>query len=308
MNTIYFDSDLDDDPRREALYAGQLFVYSPTPFGVALCEHARELIEEAFDPHDPPTAQDELPVEEYAAILAELKPKFIHHPRSKELIQGLLEERGCDLETIYFDVPRMRTATSDGYLTSGIAYAFHPHRDTWYSAPMCQLNWWLPIYEVSSENVMAVHPRYWDQPVANSSSGYNYYEWNATSRKEAAKHVKKDTRKQPKAEEELDPDPQLRIVCPVGGVIVFSAAHMHSTVDNTSGRTRFSIDFRTVNRDDLETRRGAPNVDSACTGTTLRDYLRGTDLAHLPEELVAAYDDETHERGQLVFEPAGRTG
>jgi hypothetical protein len=144
--------------------------------------------------------------------------------------------------------------------------------------------------------------------VANSSSGYNYYEWNATSRKEAAKHIKKDTRKQPKAEEELDPDPQLRIVCPVGGVIAFSAAHMHSTVDNTSGRTRFSIDFRTVNRDDLEARRGAPNVDSACTGTTLRDYLRGTDLAHLPEELVAAYDDETHERGQLVFESAGSTG
>jgi len=31
-------------------------------------------------------------------------------------------------------------------------------------------------------------------------------------------------------------------------------------------------------------------VDSHCTGTTLRDYLRGTDLSHIPDDLVAMYD------------------
>ena len=102
----------------------------------------------------------------------------------------------------------MRSSTSDNYLTSGIAYAFHPHRDTWYSAPQCQLNWWLPIYAVESDNVMAFHPRYWTDPVKNSSRDYNYYQWNATSRKEASKHVKKDTRKQPKPEEPMELDPQ----------------------------------------------------------------------------------------------------
>ena len=304
MNAINFDAQVDDDKRRRGLYAGQLFVYSPTPGGVALCEHAREMIEEAFAPHDPPEAQHHMEVDDYAAILKELKPKFIHHPRSKELMQAYLAEMGCDLERTYLDVPRMRSATSDGYLTSGIAYALHPHRDTWYSAPMAQLTWWLPIYEVEPDNVMAFHPRYWSEPVENSSGDYNYYEWNATGRKDAAKHVKKDTRNQPKPNQALDPNPQIRIVGRPGGAIIFSSAHMHSTVPNTSGRTRFSIDFRTVNRDDLEARRGAPNLDAACTGTNLRDYLRGTDLTHLPEELVAAYDDETLERGQAVFQPA----
>ena len=33
---------------------------------------------------------------------------------------------------------------------------------------------------------------------------------------------------------------------------------------------------------------GAP-VDGACTGTTMRDYLRATDLAHIPEDIVAMY-------------------
>jgi hypothetical protein len=86
--------------------------------------------------------------------------------------------------------------------------------------------------------------------------------------------------------------------------MIFSAAHLHSTVPNNSGRTRFSIDFRTVNLDDLEARRGAPNVDSECTGTTMREYLRVTDLAHVPDEIVEMYDDESARQidGDLVFQ------
>jgi ectoine hydroxylase-related dioxygenase (phytanoyl-CoA dioxygenase family) len=118
----------------------------------------------------------------------------------------------------------------------------------------------------------------------------NYDEWNAHSRKEAAKHIYSDTRPQPRAEEQLELEPQVQLVPRPGGLIIFSGAQLHSTVPNTSGKTRFSIDFRVVNIDDLTSGRGAPNVDSSCTGTTLRDYLRGTDLAHLPGDLVARYD------------------
>jgi hypothetical protein len=88
---------------------------------------------------------------------------------------------------------------------------------------------------------------------------------------------------------------------PVGGVIVFSRAQMHSSVPNTSGETRFSIDFRTVHLDDVAGRVGAPNVDSHCTGTTMRDYLRMRDHARVPDDLVAMYDDGTQIHGQLVY-------
>jgi hypothetical protein len=303
MNSIYFDSSMQDDERRQALYQGELFVYSPSPNAIALCNHAREMITDAFGSLDPLTVQYHIAVEDYVAILAELKPKFIHHPHSKKCIQGILNEFGCDLDKTYFDVPRLRTVTSDGYLTSGIAYAFHPHRDTWYSAPMCQINWWLPIYEIESESSMAFHLRYWNQPIKNSSRNYNYYQWNANSRKDAAKHIKKDTRIQPRAEEELKIDPQIRAISPVGGLLLFSGAQMHSTVPNTSGKTRFSIDFRTVHLDDLENYFGAPNIDSQCTGTTLRDFLRSTDFTHLPEEIVSVYDDDSNRRGTLLYQP-----
>lgn len=290
MYSIHVDSPLDDATRRQRLYEGDLFLFTPRPSTVAFIDHARGMAEEAFGSLDPETAQHEMEVEDYAALLADLKPRFIHHPESKRLIQEMLVDLGCDSEGVYFDVPRMRTSTSDEYLVSGIAYAFHPHRDTWYSAPQCQLNWWLPIYPITEENGLAFHPRYWYTAIRNSSRVYNYAVWNATSRREAAKHVKTDTRVQPKPEEDVELDPQIRPLVEPGGIILFSAAHLHSSVPNTSGKTRFSIDFRTVHVDDVRSRTGAPNLDSECTGTTMRDYLRVSDLDHVEEELVEAYD------------------
>ena len=82
---------------------------------------------------------------------------------------------------------------------------------------------------------------------------------------------------------------------------------MHSTVPNTSGCTRFSIDFRSIDIDDVVARIGAPNIDSECTGTTLRDFLRGSDLARFPEEIAARYDEEKSIDGELIFQPTAST-
>jgi hypothetical protein len=290
MNTINFEAPVTDDERRSQLYNGQLFVYSATPSARALVDLAQRMIREAFGDLDPVKAQYLMPVDSYAALLAELKPRFIHHPDAKTHIRGILRETGCDLDKTYFDVPRLRTATSDDYLTTGIAYAFHPHRDTWYSAPMCQVNWWLPVFEIESDRAMAFYPRYWSRAVRNGSRHYNYAEWNRRSRFGAAKHISTDTRVQPRPEEPVELEPQLRVVTPTGGLLLFSGAHLHSTVPNTTGATRFSIDFRTVHLDDVEAFRGAPNVDSSCTGTSMGDYLRGSDLSHIDQEIVAAYE------------------
>jgi hypothetical protein len=290
---LFFDSKIDDAKRRQELYRGSVLVYSPSPSALKLCEFARELIEAAFHPFDPRKIHESIPVEKCVEILADLKPKFIHHPVCKELIQRMLTERGCDLDKTYFDVPRLRTAYPSDYLASGIAYAFHPHRDTWYSAPGSQINWWMPVYEIYPENSMAFHPRYWDEGVANSSNTYNYYTWNRTNRQSAAQHVKSDTREQPRPQVPLAPDPQLRVVANVGGVMLFSAAQLHSTVPNTCGLARYSIDFRTVHVDDVWNKTGAPNIDSASTGTTMRDYIRASDYSLLPEDAIAPYCDES---------------
>ena len=88
---------------------------------------------------------------------------------------------------------------------------------------------------------------------------------------------------------EIDLEPELRIVPEEAGLMIFSAAHLHSTVPNESDSTRISIDFRTVHRSDLMSHGGATNVDSQCTGSTIQDYLRATDFEQLPDELISNY-------------------
>jgi len=305
MTTVYYDSPMSDDERRARIYAGDLFVYSPRESVREYVRFTRDLIQSAFGTLDPEHAQDDMSVSDFATLLGDLKPRFIHHPDSKRHLQKIIAEFGCDLQSTYFDVPRLRSSTSNNYLTTGIAYAWHPHRDTWYSAPQCQINWWTPVYDLDARNAMAFHPGYWNHAVANDSDGYNYYEWNKRYRgPSVSKLISEDSRPLPRATETVQLEPQLRLICPVGGMIVFSGAQLHSSVPNDSGKTRYSIDFRLVHVDDVAGKRGAPRCDEQCTGTTMRDYLRGTDLARIPAELVALYDDASAAGGGLLYQPA----
>ena len=72
MNSIFFNSTLTDQDRRRRLYEGELFVFSPLPSSLALCEFARDLIQEAFARLDPQEAEYKLPTREYIDI----RPSF----------------------------------------------------------------------------------------------------------------------------------------------------------------------------------------------------------------------------------------
>ncbi len=300
MTAVHFDASTTDDTRRQRLYAGDIFINSASDGSRAMAELARKMLENAFAPHDPRTIHRQLTPERVAEILGTLKPQFVHHPECKRLIRQLLTESNVDVDKTYFDVPRLRSAYPSHFLSSGIAYAFHAHRDTWYSAPFCQINWWFPIYPIEAGNAMAFYPDYFDRPVKNNSEIYNYYEWNSNSRATAAKHVKSDTREQPKPQEKIAP-PTVCYLPPSSGVILFSGAQLHETVPNTTDMARYSIDFRTVHFDDVVEHRGAANLDSRCTGTTMRDYLRASDLKHIPEDVISTYDDGTAADDRILY-------
>src|SRR5260370_8673609 len=106
MNSIIIDAPISEEKKRELLYRGQLLVYSPTPSSLALVNFARKMVEAAFHPLDPQTAQFHMPVEKYAAILSELKPKFIHAPESKKCIKNRLADLGFSLKKTIFIFPR----------------------------------------------------------------------------------------------------------------------------------------------------------------------------------------------------------
>jgi len=201
----------------------------------------------------------------------------------------LLAETKCDESKTYFDVPRLRIVTSDNYLTAGVGYAYKAHRDTWYSSPEAQVNWWLPVFDLTPESSMSTYPSYWDTAIKNSSVDFNYDEWCNTGRQLAVNQVNVDTRKHPLPLEEVNDIGETRFVLASGEVMLFSASHLHATAPNTSGKTRFSIDFRTINTDDLQQKKGARNIDNKATGTTLRDFLSAVDFKNLSDGIIDQY-------------------
>ncbi len=303
MSAILVDPKLSDEERRRALYSGDTVMFTPRKSVKALCDLAWEVIQEAFHPIDPQRAQFEMPVEQFVDIIAPLKPRFTHHPRAKDLMRDLLEDLDCDPEKTYFDVPKLRIVTHGGYLTAGVGYAYKKHRDIWYACPPCQINCWTPITEIEERCGLVLHPAYFDQPVKNNSNQFDAYQWNADGRKNAATFIHEDPRPHPHLQEARDLDRQV-IVGQPGSLILFSAQQLHATIPNDSGRTRFSIDFRTVNRDDILEHAGAKVIDSSATGTTLRDFLRATDHQQFEPEVVATYETgKAPAGGVLVFDP-----
>jgi hypothetical protein len=108
MTGVFFDPLPSDEAWRDLIHDGNIIILSPTPEMLALIEHTRGMIEDAFAPLDPQSAHESLPVEQCVEILSTLKPGYIHHLRTKELIQRVLNAFACSPEETYQDVPRLR--------------------------------------------------------------------------------------------------------------------------------------------------------------------------------------------------------
>jgi hypothetical protein len=293
MVNVHIDPAFDDAERRRRIYAGDVIVYSSVPEVAAFAEFTRQMITELFAPHDPVSIQDVYTPEELADILIEFKPRWIHDPRSMEHVRAVVRALGGDPERIHADVPKLRTAFPQGGLSTGIAYAFQAHRDTWYGAPPQQVNWWMPVWPVAEDNIMEFYPRGFGRHVENNSGDYNYYVANAWRGRIKDFSGGSDVRVHPAPVDGIGPDEvRLTLVPPQGGVMLFSGDQLHASIPNTSGVTRYSIDFRIVHVDDVLAGAGAPMTDVACTGTALRDFKRLSDGTPFTEDEIAPYDVE----------------
>jgi ectoine hydroxylase-related dioxygenase (phytanoyl-CoA dioxygenase family) len=217
------------------------------------------------------------------------------------MICDIITEAGLPAEHTHYDVPKPRTSFPVGHLTTGVAFAFPWHRDAWYSAPAQQINWWLPIFPVREDNSMSFDLPSFDQAVPNSSDTFDYYEINA-KRLTTATQVTKESQARPGA---LGHEPlhDLIVLPSPGAVLLFSGAQLHTSIPNTSGRARYSVDFRTVDARDLLAGDGAPLVDANCTGTSVRDFRRVADEASFDEETVVKLFGAPPAGAMLVFNP-----
>lgn len=298
--TVYVDPGFSGDELRESLFHGDLIVLTRLKAVSDLVDHARDQLTALFTPHDPEHAHEHIEPPEMARILGAWKPRFIHGDESGRLVREIVTQAGLPPEFTHYDLPKPRTSFPVGHLTTGVAFAFPWHRDSWYSAPAQQLNWWMPIYPVRPDNSMSFDLGSFDQPVTNTSDTFDYYQNNAQRRTTAAS-VGREQQARPSAVDHK-PANEFIVLPPPGGILLFAGAQLHTSIPNTSGRARYSIDFRTVDARDLQAGRGAPLVDVHCTGTAIRDFVNVSTGAPFDEELVVRLFGQPPKDAMLVFQ------
>ena len=286
--TVQFDQPVGGRIPRALVYGGTVNVTSPSATSIAFAMFARELIGDAFGGRNPELAQFDLLPADHAAILRSLTPRFTQHPESRRFVQALVTERGCDPETTYVGAPRLHACTGNEHVVAGIE-AWRPRRDTWCGAPLAQLDHWMPVYEIADDDGIAIHLEYFSQAIANDSAGYD--------------HAVGTSAPLPGPTETVNPFSASAFVTPVGGMVQFSGQHLYCSVTNDSDRTRFSIDFTTVDVDDIRAGLGARNVDGRCTGSSIRDFVCAADLSPMPDDVIAMVDDGTETSGHPVYVP-----
>ena len=296
---VYVDLDAPAEQLRQTIYDGNLVVLTRLRAVSDFVEHTRQQLAELFGSHDPEYAHEHFGPQEMAKMLGVWKPTFIHSDVSKKLVSEIIREARLATESTHYDVPKPRTSFPTGHLTTGVAFAFPWHRDVWYSAPPQQINWWLPIFPVRDDNSMAFDLPSFDRAVPNSSDGFDYYENNA-GRLTTAAQVTRERQARPGALNHK-PSHELVVLPPPGAVLLFSGAQLHTSIPNSSGRARYSVDFRTVDAGDLTAGRGAPLVDAHCTGTAIRDFRNVVDGSSFDEETVTRIFGTPPPGAMLVF-------
>jgi hypothetical protein len=300
--SVFVDLDASASELRQTIYQGDLVILTRLKAVGSFVDYMREQLAKLFRPHDPERAHEYFDKTEMASMLGAWKPSLIHSEEAKALVCRIIREARFPAHGTHYDLPKPRTSFPVGHLTTGIAYAFPWHRDVWYSAPAQQINWWLPIFPLRPDNSMAFDLGAFAREVSNSSDRFDYYRNNA-ARLTTAAQLTQEAQARPAALQ-YSPAEELVVLPAPGAVLLFSGAQLHRSITNTSDRSRFSVDFRTVDVADLECARGAPVVDAHCTGTALRDFRNVADGLAFDEATVVELFGAPPEGSMLVFDPA----
>lgn len=257
---------------KQAVYQGDLFLLPAFPQSLELVGYARQLLRESFPSlADVQKIHVEFTDDFIYRTMLELRKTLSAPDLSRRFIANITQPLGLvPLQTV-FDPLRLRWNPPKEYFDEQAVYS-SVHRDTWYANPQCQLNWWMPLFDVTEEQTFRFFGDYFTEAIPNTSSDFDYSNW--------ARNVGFQTSIAVSAQQY--PTATIRPVdenitgfsCCAGDILVFSAAQLHRTAYNRRGLTRFSLDFRTVDLEDQRQGRGAPNADNASTGDATVDYLR----------------------------------
>ncbi len=262
MNIIYIDHPISDLERAEILFRGDLIIYRNVNTMQPLIEYSDNLLKHALHGLDPTSAQTSLEPEDFLEKTGKVQTVFRNGQKPKDLFFCVLEECGVDLKVSYYDHFPMRIVPFDTTHNGAHRAAIGHHRDTWGSNLSSQINWWAPLYELEAERTIAFYPYYWSHPIGNNTDTWRFEQY-LEKRKLALAERRSAYPSAPSPTEIIDESGVVKVVLEPGEVLNFSSAHLHASVPNSTRKTRFSVEMRTINLYDIQSGREAPNVDNA---------------------------------------------
>ena len=79
-----------------------------------------------------------------------------------------------DIDDTYCDQMTIRFSPSIKERARGLLKPVKPHRDTWASNFQHQINWWIPLHDLSNTNSIFFIPKYFTKKVKNNSKEWNF--------------------------------------------------------------------------------------------------------------------------------------
>ena len=196
---------------------------------------ARAIVRGVFASDDPPGAESSLAAADYRCLAIRARTQVADDPAIRSEWRNVLAAVGYGPESTWLDRVRLRVVPSRRDIDHRRLSPLRPHRDTWASRIMAQVNWWLPLYPLCETSTMVLWPEAFRGPVSNDGADWDFEEF------------KRAGRGYPLLPTASDPEtPGTPVLIEPDDLLGFSAAHLHAGCRDASGRTRFGIDSRTV--------------------------------------------------------------
>jgi hypothetical protein len=236
---------------------GDFLIWWQVPAMVDFCRHADQLIRHGLQDDDPLTAEARIDSDLYIKRIRSLRAQFKDDLSITGGFKQAIIEAGLDATDSYWDPLQLRVVPSQTSHQARRIWALPPHRDNWGSNIAQQINWWAPIYPVAADRTIIFYPRFWNEPIANTSA-----DWDFEVLKQLMSVGKGDTYPVlPVPTEKLSPQDGMPIVLQPGDMLAFSGQHLHGSIALDQTQARFSIESRTVSLSHLVSGLAAPNVD-----------------------------------------------
>ena len=238
----------------EALFDGALVVFDGLRPVTRLVDRVQAILTRTFETDEPSIAERHLSASCFRRLAMRARGTVAADAMVSRHWWDTLAAIGYRREATWLDQIRLRVVPSRDDIDHPRLQTVPPHRDTWGSGIMAQVNWWLPLYPLADARTMLLWPEAFRRPVANTSGEWNFDAFrNGNQRDYPLLPVACSPPVSPGVPVRIEP----------GQLLGFSAAHLHAGVSDGSEGTRLGVDTRSVWEPDHSAGRGAPNVDGA---------------------------------------------